>query len=139
MAWMLNTNTTLRKPARTHQWGIQLSKWWFVISGKEPTLQSLAENWSVGTKPIGLLSLAHTTCQQVSSQSSPFSLLYYVYSPKWTVYMHLCRFTSKMSFACESSSLTPQDSDCQSHCENWIHKTTCSMHAIPVHGPLGSY
>ena len=44
MAWMLNPNTMLRN--QTHQWGIQLSKWWFVISGKEPTLQSLAENWS---------------------------------------------------------------------------------------------
>jgi len=26
---------------------IQLSKWWFVIAGEEPTLKSLMENWSV--------------------------------------------------------------------------------------------
>ena len=82
MAWMLNTNTMLRN--QTHQWGIQLSKWQFVISGKEPTLQSLAENWSaVRYQTNWTLEPVHIFCDselatiqtdnggQVLKQSSP--------------------------------------------------------------------
>ena len=67
---------------------IQVSKWWFVITGEEPTLQSLMENWSAvkyqtnwSLEPVlsfcdsELATIQTDNGEQVISQSTPEQIL----------------------------------------------------------------